>query len=86
MSCAISVKAFDGREVFLLDEDWLHIRFRHPEVGFETELLSRALIQPDEAYRNGRGGVHALMRIDETTSSWLYMSRPTMKASYEQPI
>jgi hypothetical protein len=66
MSCAISVKAFDGRQVLLLDQDWLHIRFRHPEVGFETALLSRALIQPDEAYRNGRDGVHALMRIDES--------------------
>ena len=65
MSYAMSVDAFDGRQVLLMNEDWLHIRFRHPEVGFGTELLSRALIQPDEAYRNGRGGVHALMRVDE---------------------
>jgi hypothetical protein len=64
-SYAISVKAFDGRRVALLDEDWLHIRFRHPEVGPGTELLSTALAQPDEAYRNGRGGVHALKRINE---------------------
>jgi len=38
----------------------LQIRFRHPEVGSATELISTALIQPYEAYRNGRGGVHAL--------------------------
>jgi hypothetical protein len=62
---AWSAKAFDGRKVFLHDDDWLHIRFRNPEVGFEAQLLLRALIQPGEAYRNGRGGVHALMRIDE---------------------
>ncbi len=61
----MSVKAFDGRNVVLLDEDWLHIRFRHPEVGFGPEVLSTALTQPDEAYRNGRGAIHALKRIDE---------------------
>jgi hypothetical protein len=60
-----SAKAFDGREVFLHDDDWFHIRFRHPEVGHEPQLLLRAVIQPDEAYKNGRGGVHALARIDE---------------------
>jgi hypothetical protein len=65
LSYAISVRAFDGRRVVLLDEDWLHIRFRHPEVGPGTPLLSTALAQPDEAYKNGRGGVHALKRIDE---------------------
>ena len=61
----MSVKAFDGRQVVLLDDEWLHIRFRHPEVGSSTNILSTALIQPDEAYRDGRGGVHALKRIDE---------------------
>jgi len=60
----MSVRAFDGRRVVLLDDDWLHIRFRHPEAGPATEPLSSALLQPDEAYRNGRGGVHALRRID----------------------
>ena len=65
MSHVLSVKAFDGRRVVLLDEVWLHIRFRHPEAGSGTELLSAALTQPDEAYRNGRGAVHALKRADE---------------------
>ena len=65
MSYVISVRAFDGKRIVLLDEDWLHIRFRHPEVGTETALMSKALIEPDEAYRNGRGAVHALKRIDE---------------------
>jgi len=65
LSYVMSVKAFDGRHVVLLDEDWLHIRFRHPEVGSGPELLSTALSQPDEAYRNGRGAIHALKRIDE---------------------
>jgi hypothetical protein len=60
-----STKAFDGRKVFLRDDDWFHIRFRHLEVGDEPQPLLRALIQPDEAYKNGRGGVHALVRIDE---------------------
>lgn len=65
MSYVISVKAFDGRRVVLLDDDWLHIRFRHPEVGSLPDPLSIALSQPDETYRNGRGAVHALKRIDE---------------------
>jgi len=65
MSYIVAVKAFDGRRVVLLDEDWLHIRFRHPEVGLGTALLSKALTQPDEAYRNGRGGIHVLRRFDE---------------------
>jgi len=43
----------------------LHNRFRHPEVGSGRELLSTALSQPDEVYRNGRGAVHVLKRIDE---------------------
>jgi len=29
-----------------------------------TEPLSEALIQPDEAYRNGRGGIHVFKRFD----------------------
>jgi len=65
LSYVMSVKAFDGRHVALLDEDWLHIRFRHPEVGTGTGLLSTALAQPDEAYKNGRGAIHALKRVDE---------------------
>jgi len=64
LSYIVSVKAFDGRQVALLEDDWLHIRFRHPEVGFTTEPLSEALTQPDEAYRNGRGGIHVLKRVD----------------------
>ena len=65
MSYIVSLKAFDGRQVALLEEDWLHIRFRHPEVGFRAEPLSEALTHPDEAYRNGRGGIHALKRVDD---------------------
>jgi len=64
LSYIVSVKAF-GRQVALLEEDWLHIRFRHPEVDLRTEPLSEALSQPDEAYRNGRGGMHALKRVDD---------------------
>jgi len=41
----------------------LHNRFRHPEVGSGPELLSTALSQPDEVYRNGRGAVHVLKRV-----------------------
>ncbi len=62
----ISVKAFDGRRVVILAEDWLHIQVRHPEVGTKAELLATALSRPDEAYSNSRGGVHALKRLDET--------------------
>jgi hypothetical protein len=65
LSYVMSVKAFDGRRVVLLDEEWLHIRFRHPEIGPLPDPLSAALSQPDETYRNGRGPVHALKRMDE---------------------
>jgi len=61
----IAVKACEGRRVVLLEEDWLHIRFRHPEVGLGTAPLSKALTQPDVAYRDGRGRIHALRRFDE---------------------
>ena len=64
LSRVMTVKAFDGRRVLLLEPDWLHIRFRHPEVGSSLGPLSAALAEPDEAYRNGRGGVHALKSID----------------------
>jgi len=59
------VKAFDGRRVLLFERDWLHIRFRHPEVGSNLGLLSTTLAEPDEAHRNGRGAVHALRSLDK---------------------
>lgn len=65
MSIMMSARAFDGRRVTLLLDDWLHIQVRHPELGSETEPLFRALTQPDEAYRDSRGGVHVLTRVDE---------------------
>lgn len=66
MDHATSVRAFDGRRVLLLQERWRHIKVRHPEVGNGVELLSRALTHPDEAYRNSRGGVHSMLRLDES--------------------
>ena len=66
MSDLQSFKAFDRRRVLLSQERWRHIKIRHPEVGNEIAILSKALSNPDEAYENGRGGIHSIMRINES--------------------
>jgi hypothetical protein len=86
MKYVIAVKAFDGMRVVLVHEDWLHIRFRHPEVGPETVLLSKALTQPDEVYRNGRGAIHALRRLDERHFLVVIYERADDEGSCGQPI
>jgi hypothetical protein len=48
------------------EERWQHIKIRHPEVGNDITLLSKALSKPEEAYENGRGGIHSLLRLDES--------------------
>ena len=58
-------KAFNGRTVYLEEEDWLHIRFRHPEVGDLPSMLMKAVENPSEAYRDARGGIHVLLRLDQ---------------------
>lgn len=61
----MSVRAFDGRRVLILQEWWRHIKVRHPEVGNDIELISTALSHPDEVYQDNSGRVHSLLRIDE---------------------
>lgn len=54
----------EGRRVTLTRDDWLHISFRHPEVGLDPAAILRAVSSPDETHRGGRGEYHALKRID----------------------
>jgi hypothetical protein len=65
LSEAESYRAFDGRRIIVSEERRRHIKIRHPEIGSDVAMLAKALVAPDEAYENGRGGVHSLMRIDE---------------------
>lgn len=58
--------AFDRRRVLLSEERWRHIKIRHPEIEDYAAVLAKALSTPDEAYMNGRGGVHSLFRVDKT--------------------
>jgi hypothetical protein len=46
-------------------DDWLHIRFRHPEVGEDSNALLQVVAKPAELYKDRRGGIHTLKRIDE---------------------
>jgi hypothetical protein len=55
----------DGKKIVLTIDDWLHVRFRHPEVGEDANTLLQVVANPDELYKDGRGGIHALRRIDE---------------------
>jgi hypothetical protein len=48
----------------LTRDDWLHVRFRHPEVGTDPAVLLGAVSSPDETHQDKRGGHHALKRID----------------------
>ena len=65
LSYALSLKTFDGRLVFLSQERWRHTQIRHPEVGNNVAVLSKALSDPDEAYENGRRGIHSLFQIHD---------------------
>lgn len=55
----------DGKRVTLTRDDWLRIRFRHPEVGTDPRVVLDAVTHPDETHRDVAGGIHALKRIDE---------------------
>jgi hypothetical protein len=55
----------EGKKVTLTRDDWLHVRFRHPEVGTNPTALLRVVSHPDETHRDRRGGYHALKRIDQ---------------------
>ena len=54
----------EGRRVTLTRDDWLHISFRHPEVGPDPARVLLAVSDPDEIYLGGRSEHHALKRID----------------------
>jgi len=55
----------EDKKIVLTMDDWLHIRFRHPEVGEEPDALLQVVSNPDELYIDGRGGIHTLKRKDE---------------------
>jgi len=55
----------DGKKITLTMDDWLHIRFRHPEVGEDPDALLQVASNPDELYIDGRRGIHALKRMDK---------------------
>jgi len=57
--------AADGTKVTLTHDDWLHIQFRHPEVGSNPESLLAAVSKPDDVFTEERRGVHALKRVDK---------------------
>lgn len=60
-----AVSTPDGKKVILTRDDWLHVRFRHPEVGNNPASLLQAVSHPDETHQDRRGGHHALKRIDQ---------------------
>ncbi len=53
-----------GKKVILSEEYWLHIGFRHPEIGSEPGIVLRAVSNPDELYRDKDGGIHLLKKVD----------------------
>jgi hypothetical protein len=55
----------DGTKVTLTHGVWLHVQFRHPEVGTNPTPLLAAVSKPDEVLMDERGGVHALKRVDQ---------------------
>jgi hypothetical protein len=55
----------DGKKITLARDDWLHVRFRHPEVGTDPSVLVQAVSDPDELHTDERGAFHALKRIDK---------------------
>ena len=42
----------------------MHIQFRHPEVGSDPYVLLEVVSNPDELHQDGRGGFHAMKRVD----------------------
>ncbi|MCP8313494.1 MAG: hypothetical protein H3Z53_03865 [archaeon] len=64
-SYPLTITTPDGKKITLTIDDWLHIRFRHPEVGEDPNALLQIVAKPEELYKNKRGGIHALKRIDE---------------------
>lgn len=64
-SFPLTTTTHDGKKITLTIDDWLHIRFRHPEVGEDPNALLQIVFNPDELYINERRGIHALKRIDE---------------------
>ncbi len=57
-----------GKRITLTRDDWLHVRFRHPEVGTNPTRLLEAISRPDELFQDQRGGLHALKRVDRNHS------------------
>jgi len=64
-SYSLTVTTPDGKKITLTMDDWLHVRFRHPEVGGNPNALLQIVAKPEELYKDKRGGIHALKRIDE---------------------
>jgi len=59
----MSIKAFDGITVILSEERWHHIILRHPELEKAKSLIYDAIANPDEAYMDETGAVHALKNV-----------------------
>ncbi len=55
----------DGKKIILTEDDWFHIKFRHPEVGSNPNLILRTVAEPEGLYHNARGRYHALSRMEE---------------------
>jgi len=56
---------FNSEIVVLTLDDWLHVQFRHPEVGTDPAVLLGAVSDPDEVHADGRGELQALRRVDQ---------------------
>ena len=48
----------EGKKITLTRDDWLHVQFRHPEVGRDPGILMQAVSNPDELHTDERGGFH----------------------------
>ena len=53
-----------GRRIALAEDDWLHIPFKHPEVGDDPAVLMQVVREPGELYRDPKGGLHAIRQVD----------------------
>ncbi|MEM3769248.1 MAG: hypothetical protein QXE37_04355 [Nitrososphaerales archaeon] len=62
-SYPLTTTTHDGKRITLTIDDWLHIKFRHPEVGEDANKLLQIVSNPDKLYKDERG-IHALKRID----------------------
>ena len=56
----------EGKKITLTRDDWLHVQFRHPEVGTDPSMLLDAVSRPDELHVDESSGFHALKRVDRT--------------------